>query len=79
VAPPPTCRSISYLRHDPLVFAGKEREEDIIAETMAVPLQPIRAFGQSEGEWSNYLTFRDNLQALKALFGSFGERENIVR
>jgi len=28
-----------------LVYAGKEREEDILAETMAVPLQPIKTFG----------------------------------
>src|SRR5438046_5330947 len=28
-----------------LIYYGKEREEDIIAETMAVPLQPVRTFG----------------------------------
>lgn len=27
-----------------LVYAGKEREEDILAETMAVPLPPVKTF-----------------------------------
>lgn len=37
-----------------LVYAGKEREEDILAETMAVPLQPVKTFGEAgEGEWRN--------------------------
>ncbi len=49
-----------------LVYANKEREEDIIAETMAVPLQPIRSFGKN-GSWHNKLIFGDNLQALKSL------------
>jgi site-specific DNA-methyltransferase (adenine-specific)/adenine-specific DNA-methyltransferase len=35
-----------------LVYAGKEREEGILAETMAVPLQPVKTFGNGqEGEW----------------------------
>ncbi|MDZ7337364.1 MAG: site-specific DNA-methyltransferase [candidate division KSB1 bacterium] len=51
-----------------LVYAGKEREEDILAETMAVPLQPVKAFGEAgEGEWRNMLIFGDNLQAMKTL------------
>ena len=29
-----------------LVYHGKEREEDIIANTLAVPLQPVRTSGQ---------------------------------
>jgi len=51
-----------------LVYAGKEREEDILAETMAVPLQPIKTFG-SDGDdgWHNMLIFGDNLQAMKTL------------
>ena len=28
-----------------LVYTSKEREEDILAETMAIPLQPIKTFG----------------------------------
>jgi len=51
-----------------LVYAGKEREEDILAETMAVPLQPIRTFGGNGSDWHNMLIFGDNLQAMKTLF-----------
>lgn len=51
-----------------LVYAGKEREEDILAETMAVPLQPVKTFGEAgDGEWHNMLIFGDNLQAMKTL------------
>jgi len=53
-----------------LVYAGKEREEDILAETMRVPLQPVKTFcnGQkAENGWTNKLIFGDNLQVLKEL------------
>lgn len=50
-----------------LVYAGKDREEDILAETMGVPLQPIRSFGQDGKNWHNMLIFGDNLQAMKTL------------
>ena len=51
-----------------LVYGIKEREEDILAETMAVPFQPVKQFGKvKEGEWHNQLIFGDNLQALKHL------------
>ena len=51
-----------------LVYAGKEREEDILAETMAVPLQPIKTFGgNGDDDWHNMLIFGDNLQAMKTL------------
>jgi DNA modification methylase len=50
-----------------LVYAGKEREEDIRAETMAVPLQPIRTFGDSDAGWRNLLILGDNLQAMNTL------------
>jgi site-specific DNA-methyltransferase (adenine-specific)/adenine-specific DNA-methyltransferase len=50
-----------------LVYAGKEPEEDILAETMAVPLQPIRTFGGNGDGWHNMLIFGDNLQAMKTL------------
>ena len=51
-----------------LVYADKEREEDILAETMAVPLQPVKTFGNvEEGGWHNMLIFGDNLQAMKTL------------
>ena len=50
-----------------LVYAGKEREEDILADTMAVPLQPIKTFGVNGNGWTNKLIFGDNLQAMKSL------------
>lgn len=50
-----------------LVYAGKEREEDILADTMAVPLQPIKTFCKNGGNWSNKLIFGDNLQVMKSL------------
>lgn len=50
-----------------LVYHGKEREEDIIADTLAVPLQPMRAFGTNGVDWHNMVIFGDNLQAMKTL------------
>src|SRR5690606_6291367 len=50
-----------------LVYAGKEREEDILADTMAVPLQPIKTFGTNGNGWTNKLIFGDNLQVIKSL------------
>ncbi len=59
-----------------LVYHGKEREEDIIADTLAVPLQPVRTFGRngrhgssagSGQTWQNMLIFGDNLQVMKTL------------
>jgi len=50
-----------------LVYAGKQREEDILADTMAVPLQPIKTFGGNGNGWTNKLIFGDNLQVMKSL------------
>ena len=50
-----------------LVYHGKDREEDIIANTLAVPLQPVRTFNKNGVEWHNKLIFGDNLQAMKTL------------
>ena len=50
-----------------LVYDGKAREEDILAETMSVPLQPTRLFGDSGNGWYNKLIFGDNLQVMKSL------------
>jgi len=50
-----------------LTYEGKEREEDILADTMAVPLQPVKTFGNGKGGWTNKLIFGDNLQVLKSL------------
>lgn len=51
-----------------LVYSGKERVEDVIAGTLAVPLQALRTFGKSGKDgWDNKLIFGDNLQAMKSL------------
>lgn len=51
-----------------LKYAGKERKEKILSDTMSVPFQAIKHFGTAkEGEWVNKLIFGDNLQALKHL------------
>ena len=54
-----------------LVYKGKARKEDIIANTPAAPLQKIRSFNsdnQFKDDWSNMLIFGDNLLALKAIY-----------
>jgi DNA modification methylase len=51
-----------------LVYYGKQREEDLLADTLAVPLQPVRTFGKNGGDdWNNMLIFGDNLQVMKSL------------
>ncbi|NCY21243.1 site-specific DNA-methyltransferase [bacterium] len=50
-----------------LVYHGKEREEDIISNTLAVPLQKVRTFGKNGDGWHNKLIFGDNLQVMKSL------------
>ena len=49
-----------------LIYGCKERKEDVLADTMSVPFQAVKKFGNvKEGEWHNKLIFGDNLQALK--------------
>jgi len=60
-----------------LVYNGKEGEEQILADTMAVPLQPVSTFGQNGVEWQNKLIFGDNLQAMKTLL-QMKERGELV-
>ena len=50
-----------------LIYHGKESEEQILANTMAMPLQPVSTFGGNGVEWHNQLIFGDNLQAMKSL------------
>lgn len=50
-----------------LIYAGKEREEDILADTLSVPLQPLKSFGSNGNTWTNKLIFGDNLQIMKTL------------
>lgn len=51
-----------------LVYAGKDRKEDILSETMAVPFQKVKTFGQNGNGWTNKLIFGDNLQVLKEMY-----------
>jgi len=54
-----------------LVYKGKARKEDIIAQTPAAPFQKIRSFNSDnafEDDWQNMLIFGDNLLALKTLY-----------
>jgi DNA modification methylase len=54
-----------------LTYAGKTREEDIIADTLAAPLQEVRTFNTDnkfEDGWTNKLIFGDNLMTLKNLY-----------
>jgi len=50
-----------------LVYNGKETEEQILADTMAVPFQEVSTFGKNGVDWDNKLIFGDNLQAMKTL------------
>ena len=40
-----------------LAYADKEREEDILADTFAVPLQPVKTFGSNGDGWTT--SYRD--------------------
>ncbi len=54
-----------------LVYKGKARKEDIIAQTPAAPFQKILSFNLDnpfEDDWQNMLIFGDNLLALKTLY-----------
>ena len=54
-----------------LVYQGKKRKEDVIAETLEAPLQEVRAFNAENpfpDGWRNMLIFGDNLMALKSLY-----------
>lgn len=54
-----------------LTYADKAREEDIIADTLAAPLQEVRTFNSDnkfDDGWTNKLIFGDNLMALKNLY-----------
>jgi len=54
-----------------LVYKGKARKEEIIAQTPAAPLQLIRSFNTDnpfKEDWRNMLIFGDNLLALKTLY-----------
>lgn len=51
-----------------LVYADKARKEDILADTIEVPLQKVKTFGINGEDWNNFLIFGDNLQMLKTIY-----------
>lgn len=57
-----------------LEYKGKAREQDILADTPAAPLQEVRSFNADNphaaphADWRNLLIYGDNLLALKALY-----------
>jgi DNA modification methylase len=54
-----------------LIYKGKARKEDIIANTPTAPLQKIRSFNTDnayDDDWNNMLIFGDNLLAIKAIY-----------
>lgn len=60
-----------------LIYGCKEREEDILADTMSVPLQKVKTFGQNGQGWTNKLIVGDNLQALKTLLKDNGVKGKV--
>lgn len=70
-----------------LEYKGKAREQDILADTPAAPLQEMRSFNADnphvQDDWRNLLIYGDNLLALKALYedqrgpNRFGTRDKI--
>jgi DNA modification methylase len=59
-----------------LTYAGKAPRGAVLADTMGVPLQTLKRFGDSDGSgWANKLIFGDNLQALKTLLEMKGRGE----
>ncbi len=50
-----------------LIYRGKETEEQVIADTIAVPFQEASTFGKNGDDWNNKIIFGDNLQAMKTL------------
>jgi hypothetical protein len=70
-----------------LVYEGKARREEVLAQTPAAPWQLVRRFCEkhpySDGQWRNLLVWGDNLLALRELLADqqgpnrFGTRDKI--
>lgn len=54
-------------REAELTYSGKATAGSILAETMAVPLQVHKRFGDADAEWADQLVLGDNLQVLRKL------------
>jgi hypothetical protein len=44
-----------------LSYRGKARRVDVLADTLAMPIQAVRTFGEPKDAWSNMLILGDNL------------------
>ena len=64
-----------------LIYRDKGKEQDLLNNTVPIPLQEIRTFGQKysfiEPSWSNMLIFGDNLSSLKTLIANPSIRGNV--
>ncbi len=70
-----------------LVYQGKARREEVLAQTPAAPWQLVRRFNEkhphTDGQWQNLLVWGDNLLALRELLADqqgpnhFGTRGKI--
>ena len=58
-----------------LAYGGKTSRSQVLSETMAVPLQTVKRFGESSDGWTDKLIFGDNLQVLKELLEMKGRGE----
>lgn len=58
---PPERREYELIYHD------KKSKEKILADTMAVPFQPVSTFETNGVDWHNMLILGDNLQVMKTL------------
>lgn len=57
-----------------LSYSGKKPEPDVLVDTLALPIQPVRHFNGGAGDessnaggWTNKVIFGDNLQTMKTL------------
>jgi hypothetical protein len=64
-------------REAELTYSGKTTAGRILAETMAVPLQVHKRFGDPEAEWADQLVLGDNLQVLRRLLDL--KRDGVLR
>ena len=54
-----------------VIYQGKTRKEDVIANTLTAPFQEVRSFcsdNQFDDGWRNILLYGDNLMALKEIY-----------
>jgi DNA modification methylase len=64
-------------REAELTYTGKATAGSILAQTMAVPLQVHKRFGDPDAEWADQLVLGDNLQVLRKLLDL--KRDGLLR